>query len=63
MQMMGTGIPELQSLDDIDYLRASLQIKRNRREALNFFAAAFEEALSGTWSTKVDWLFHSIKHR
>lgn len=62
MQMMGSGMPELQSLDDIDYLRASLHIELSRREALNFFSRALDEAIIGAWSTKVDWFFHSIKH-
>lgn len=59
--MLRTGIPELRSLEDISYLRTSLQVGVTEQEAREFFHAQFFEAYSGAWATKVDWFFHNIK--
>lgn len=60
--MLGTGIPELQTMDDIQYLRQTLQIERSRKEALEYFEQQLDDAYGGAWSTKLDWFFHSVKH-
>lgn len=59
--MLRTGIPELRSLDDISYLKTSLQIGVSEERAREFFQAQFFEAYCGAWATKVDWFFHNIK--
>ncbi|UYV66255.1 PIK3CA [Cordylochernes scorpioides] len=61
--MLSTGIPELQSMDDISYLRKTLQVdKTDESEALEYFQNQFYEAFGGSWTTKLDWFFHSVKH-
>jgi len=60
--MLSTGIPELQSMDDISYLRQTLQVEKSRKDALEYFEAQLDEAHGGAWSTKIDWFFHSVKH-
>lgn len=59
--MLRTGIPELKTLDDISYLKTSLQVGVSEKKALEFFQAQFFEAYCGAWATKVDWFFHNIK--
>ncbi|XP_015785268.1 phosphatidylinositol 4,5-bisphosphate 3-kinase catalytic subunit alpha isoform [Tetranychus urticae] len=60
--MLSTGIPELQSIDDIGYLRKTLQVERNEEDALKYFNNQFFEAHGGAWTTKIDWFFHNIAH-
>ncbi|XP_064459270.1 phosphatidylinositol 4,5-bisphosphate 3-kinase catalytic subunit alpha isoform-like [Ornithodoros turicata] len=60
--MLSTGIPELQSIDDISYLRKTLQVEKTEEQALEYFQNQFFEAYGGAWTTKVDWFFHSVKH-
>lgn len=59
--MLRTGIPELRTLDDISYLKTSLQVGVPEERANEFFQAQFFEAFRGAWATKVDWFFHNIK--
>lgn len=60
--MLSTGIPELQSIDDIAYLRKTLAVEKAEEEALEYFQNQFNEAYGGAWTTKLDWFFHSVKH-
>ncbi len=61
--MLGIGIPELQAMDDVQYLRRTLQVDApTREEARNYFEKQLDEAHGGAWSTKLDWFFHSVKH-
>ncbi|KAG1683794.1 Phosphatidylinositol 4,5-bisphosphate 3-kinase catalytic subunit alpha isoform [Nymphon striatum] len=60
--MLATGIPELQSMDDIGYLRKTLQVEKSAEEALQYFQNQFYEAYGGAWTTKLDWFFHRVKH-
>ncbi|CAG2164937.1 unnamed protein product [Oppiella nova] len=60
--MLSTGIPELQSMEDISYLRQTLQVEKTSDEALKYFETQLDEAHGGAWSTKLDWFFHSVKH-
>jgi len=59
--MLRTGIPELRTLEDISYLKTSLQVGVSEEKAREFFQAQFFEAYCGAWATKVDWFFHNIK--
>ena len=61
--MLSCGIPELQSLDDIGYLRKTLAVDLEPMDALLYFNSQFSQAYGGGWTTKLDWLFHYIKHR
>lgn len=59
--MLSGGIPELQSLDDIGYLRKTLKVEKSEQDALQYFQKEFSEAHGGQWTTKVDWFAHFIK--
>nr|QED42021.1 phosphatidylinositol-4,5-bisphosphate 3-kinase catalytic subunit alpha [Tegillarca granosa] len=60
--MLSCGIPELQSLDDISYLRKTLAVEKTEKEAIKYFIDQFHNAYGDQWTTKMDWFFHYIKH-
>ncbi|CAG2173033.1 unnamed protein product [Oppiella nova] len=55
-------LEQLQSMEDISYLRQTLQVEKTSDEALKYFETQLDEAHGGAWSTKLDWFFHSVKH-
>lgn len=59
--MLRTGIPELRTLNDISYLKTTLQVGFSEQKAREFFQTQFFEAYCGAWATKVDWFFHHMK--
>lgn len=63
VMMLSCGIPELQSLDDVGYLRKTLAVEKTEQEALEYFQQQLNEAHGGAWTTKLDWFFHWVKHR
>ncbi|XP_076472757.1 phosphatidylinositol 4,5-bisphosphate 3-kinase catalytic subunit alpha isoform-like [Babylonia areolata] len=60
--MLQCGISELQSLDDIGYIRKTLAVEKTDEKALTYFLEQFKNAYGDSWTTKVDWFFHNIKH-
>ncbi|KAG7162944.1 Phosphatidylinositol 45-bisphosphate 3-kinase catalytic subunit alpha isoform-like [Homarus americanus] len=61
--LLSTGMPELQTPEDIAYLRKTLAVGASEQEALEYFQNRFCEAYGGAWTTKLDWFFHYVKHR
>ncbi|KAH0624170.1 hypothetical protein JD844_007649 [Phrynosoma platyrhinos] len=59
--MLGSGMPELQSFDDIAYIRKTLALDKTEQEALDYFMKQMNDAHHGGWTTKMDWIFHTIK--
>uniref|UniRef100_A0A8C1PG65 Zgc:158659 n=1 Tax=Cyprinus carpio TaxID=7962 RepID=A0A8C1PG65_CYPCA len=60
--LLGCGMPELQSFDDIAYLRKTLALEKNQQDALEYFTKQMNDAHHGGWTTKMDWIFHTIRH-
>lgn len=60
--MLCMGIPELQKLEDIHYLRRTLAVDKTEAEAMNYFNEQLSDAYGSAWTTKVDWFFHSVRH-
>ncbi|XP_060062464.1 phosphatidylinositol 4,5-bisphosphate 3-kinase catalytic subunit alpha isoform-like [Ylistrum balloti] len=60
--MLSCGIPELQSLDDISYLRKTLAVEKSERDAVEYFSEQFNIAVGEQWKQKVDWFFHNVKN-
>ncbi|CAL4116873.1 unnamed protein product, partial [Meganyctiphanes norvegica] len=58
--MISTGLPELQSEKDLDYLKETLKLDLSKEEALDHFRSKFDEALSNAWKTSVNWAFHAM---
>ncbi|XP_050732302.1 phosphatidylinositol 4,5-bisphosphate 3-kinase catalytic subunit alpha isoform-like [Eriocheir sinensis] len=61
--LMDTGIPELQSVEDVTYLRQTLAVGQSEEAALQYFQSQFSDAYGGAWTTKLDWFFHWVRHR
>jgi len=61
IMMLPAGITELQSIDNIGYLRQTLAVEKSEKEALKYFQQVFYDAYEGAWTTKVDWFFHGAK--
>ncbi|GLD49567.1 phosphatidylinositol 4,5-bisphosphate 3-kinase catalytic subunit alpha isoform-like isoform X2 [Lates japonicus] len=59
--MLGSGMPELQSFDDIAYIRKTLALEKSEQEALDYFMKQMNDAHHGGWTTKMDWIFHTIR--
>lgn len=57
--MLSTGIPELASEKDLDYLRETLVLDMSEQEALRHFRSRFDDALSNSWKTSVNWMAHN----
>lgn len=60
MMMLSTGIPELQSVNDIKYLQDTLVLHLSEEDALKHFENKFNEALKNSWKTSVNWAVHNV---
>ena len=58
--MVSTGLPELQSVDKLNYLKESLQLDLTEEKARQHLRSKFAEALANAWATAVNWTFHSM---
>lgn len=57
--MLSTGLPELRSVDDLNYLQEVLCLEATEEEALKRFQGKFREALANSWKTSVNWALHN----
>ncbi|XP_042908951.1 phosphatidylinositol 4,5-bisphosphate 3-kinase catalytic subunit delta isoform [Parasteatoda tepidariorum] len=57
--MLSTGIPELSSEKDLDYLRETLVLDMSDNDALKHFRLKFDEALKNSWKTSANWMAHN----
>lgn len=60
--MLATGIPELRSRDDVNYLRDTLFLQLTEDEAAERFMQEIEIALRDSKTVKVNWAFHGVRH-
>ncbi|XP_064211138.1 phosphatidylinositol 4,5-bisphosphate 3-kinase catalytic subunit delta isoform [Tribolium castaneum] len=58
--MISTGLPELSSEKDLNYIRDTLALSKSEEEALNHFRNKFDEALSNSWKTSLNWASHNL---
>ena len=58
--MLQTGIPELRSPDDLNYVRDALVLDVQESEAREHFQAKLQEARSNAWSTSWNWYIHGL---
>lgn len=62
--MLASDMPELQSIEDIMYLRKTLAIdETDERAALDYFASQFNEAYKLSYTTKLDWMCHALNKK
>lgn len=58
--MISTGLPELTSEKDLNYLRDTLVLSKSEEEALEHFRSKFDEALRNSWKTSMNWATHNL---
>ncbi|KAL3270242.1 hypothetical protein HHI36_009298 [Cryptolaemus montrouzieri] len=58
--MISTGLPELSSEKDLNYLRETLVLLKTEKDALEHFKSKFNEALSNSWKTSLNWASHNL---
>lgn len=58
--MISTGLPELSSEKDLNYLRETLVLDMTEEEALRHFRSKFDEALQNSWKTSLNWASHNF---
>lgn len=59
--MLSTGIPELQSEDDLEYLRSTLRLDLTDKQAAEYFTQLIYQSLN-TKETRLNFLFHMWAH-
>lgn len=60
--MLSCGIPELETFDDIGYVRKTLQVDKTTEEAKQYFRKQMADAYNGSRSVKIDWFAHYLRH-
>jgi phosphatidylinositol-4,5-bisphosphate 3-kinase len=60
--MKCTGIPELQSVEDLEYLRSVLVLGRTDAEAKEHFRSEIHRCLKLQFHTQLNWLSHNFVH-
>ncbi|XP_043477506.1 phosphatidylinositol 4,5-bisphosphate 3-kinase catalytic subunit delta isoform [Leptopilina heterotoma] len=58
--MISTGLPELSSEKDLNYLRDTLVLEMSESEAQKHFRSKFDEALCNSWKTSLNWASHNM---
>ncbi|XP_013190051.2 phosphatidylinositol 4,5-bisphosphate 3-kinase catalytic subunit delta isoform [Amyelois transitella] len=58
--MMSTGLQELSSEKDLQYLRETLVMNLSEEEAMAHFRWKFDDAIKNSWTTSINWAFHNI---
>ena len=61
--MLSSDMPELQSVEDIMFLRRTLAIDETDERAREFFRKQFFEAYRLSFTTKLDWMFHALNKK
>ena len=61
--MKCTGIPELKSVEDLEYLRSVLVLEKSDQAAREHFRSQIQKCLKLQWSTQLNWLTHNFVHR
>ncbi|KAI9190138.1 Phosphatidylinositol 4,5-bisphosphate 3-kinase catalytic subunit alpha isoform [Blastocladiella emersonii ATCC 22665] len=60
--MLSTGIPELQTVDDLSYLRDAFCLGMSEAEAAEEFQGLIYESIRLGWSTQLNWWVHNLAH-
>lgn len=58
--MISTGLPELSSEKDLNYLKDTLVLNFSEEMALEHFRSKFSEALENSWTTSLNWATHNF---
>ncbi|XP_039747137.1 phosphatidylinositol 4,5-bisphosphate 3-kinase catalytic subunit delta isoform [Pararge aegeria] len=58
--MISTGLPELSSEKDLQYLRQTLVMDLSEEKAIEHFRLKFDQAVTSSWTASVNWAFHNM---
>ncbi|XP_011213577.1 phosphatidylinositol 4,5-bisphosphate 3-kinase catalytic subunit delta isoform [Bactrocera dorsalis] len=58
--MISTGLPELSSEKDLNYLKETLVLDYTEEKAREHFRSKFSEALVNSWKTSLNWASHNF---
>lgn len=58
--MLQTGIPELRSVDDINYVRDALVLGESEKDAKDHFRAKLQESRKNSFYTSMNWFIHGL---
>ncbi|CAH0748005.1 unnamed protein product [Diatraea saccharalis] len=58
--MISTGLRELSSEKDLQYLRETLVMDLSEEKAMEHFRSKFSEAMKNSWTTSFNWAIHNI---
>ncbi|XP_055374052.1 phosphatidylinositol 4,5-bisphosphate 3-kinase catalytic subunit beta isoform [Condylostylus longicornis] len=58
--MISTGLPELSSEKDLNYLKETLVLDLTEESAREHFRSKFNEALANSWKTSLNWMSHNF---
>jgi phosphatidylinositol-4,5-bisphosphate 3-kinase len=61
--MLSSDMPELQSIEDIMYLRKTLAIDETDDKAIEYFRQQFFESYRLSYTTKLDWMCHALNKK
>ena len=61
--MLSSGMPELQTLEDIMFLRKTLALDEDDENAKEFFRKKLYESYNKSYATKIDWAFHALNKK
>ena len=56
VMMLSAGLPELRSLEDIDYLRKTLALSLSEEDAIKDFNKKLECAIKNSFVSEIEWL-------
>ena len=54
------GIPELRSVDDLNYMKDALALTVSESEARDYFRGKLQEARKKAWTTSMNWYVHGL---
>merc|ERR1712080_10271 len=60
--LLSTGLPELETPEDLDYLQKSLAMTMSESDAVLHFEKSYNEAQQNKWLNSTGWMIHQIKH-
>ncbi|XP_074050043.1 phosphatidylinositol 4,5-bisphosphate 3-kinase catalytic subunit gamma isoform isoform X2 [Macrotis lagotis] len=58
--MLMTGMPQLTSKEDIDYIRDALTVGKNEEEAKKYFLDQIEVCRDKGWTVQFNWFLHLV---
>jgi phosphatidylinositol-4,5-bisphosphate 3-kinase len=58
--MLSTGIPELRSADDVNYVREALCLGTTEAAAVDSFRSKFQEAVKNNKTVAFNWYIHNL---